>query len=565
MTPHAQFDPASLSIWTYTGSLGKAEADIADAAMRAAADGHDPLGAVGFLDGQNPSHLRILWLASSVWHEKRHFFDSLLTNYGALRVRNLLLLGINLEIAIAELAERGDPIWFPVELYDNKVRSRVLGVSSSLASLSRIGRHARHMKDYVAQIDAAVGDGDRQIHVGAEAQLEGLAHVSQLHSIEWRYGADAVRSITLDRVSKLSREGPYRAIESVGGSLGCARELKNGDFVVNAGLATAIYVTALCTRQLGAGVQPDRSLVSPWDRAARLIDALGPKPGRFDMDDEEAMALVDRTAIRLWGRTAIDEIELDIDLSDEKARTGMAWAKGLPIEKIYSEYSALRRRALVRARELGSSSLLPRAFPKLWLDKLLPWHVVATPEGANPGGAGETVHGISLNLPPHLKRMFADNVVWASVFRARPTDDTVFTLEDRAWFEALERYGPIAQLGLAGRRWRLMVPPVLTRQVEAIEALGVPVRFDPMFEWPEPRSAEACSDEAAALANVSARSSFTCDVTGQRISANEAAVLTPWELRRSPLIDLVRERSPLADLLLVTNWSDWVVRRDLLA
>lgn len=565
MTPVVQFDPASLSIWTCTGSLGNPEDALAHAAMRAAAQGDDPLAEFDTLDDDTPLRRHLLWLASCVWHEKRHFFDTLLTNYGALRFRNLLTLGLNLQIAIPELAKRGDPIWFPIELYDNKVRRRVLGIADPLPDLQRIARHARHMKDYVAQIDAAASDGMRAIHVGAEAQLEGLAQVSQMHAIEWRYGVEGVRAITLDKIKKLPAEGPYRAIESVSGALGCSHELSNGDIVVNPALAAALYVTALCTRQLGAGIKPDRSLVSPWDRVARLIEELGPKPGRFHMSDEEAMALADKAALNLWGRSAVDEIEADIDLAQEKFSASIAWAGESSAGKVFAEYSALRRRALARVRELGSASLLPRAFPQLWLDALRPWHVVATPDGAHADAGGEMVQGIRLNLPPEAKGVFAESITWASAFRPEPSDDAAFALHDRAWFEMLERYGPLAQLGLAGRRGRLMVPPALTRQIDAIEGLGVPVKFDPMFEWPEARDITTCGEEALALAQFSGRETFICDVTGDQIAAHEAAVLTPWEMRHSPLVERVRDGSFAAELLLLTNWSDWVVRRDLLA
>jgi len=37
----------------------------------------------------HPQRARLMWLVSSIWHEKRHFFDTCLTNYGARRFRDL--------------------------------------------------------------------------------------------------------------------------------------------------------------------------------------------------------------------------------------------------------------------------------------------------------------------------------------------------------------------------------------------------------------------------------------------------------------------------------------------
>jgi hypothetical protein len=50
------------------------------------------------------------------------------------------------------------------------------------------------------------------------------------------------------------------------------------------------------------------------------------------------------------------------------------------------------------------------------------------------------------------------------------------------------------------------------------------------------------------------------------VEAAQAAVLTPLELRRSSLLQRVRDDGGVvAEIMLATNWSDWVVRRDLLA
>jgi hypothetical protein len=565
MTPVVQFDPASLSIWTCTGSLDR-HADLAHAAMRAAAQGGDPYDELASLDEDDPMFQRLMWLASCVWHEKRHFFDTLLTNYGALRFRNLFTIGMNVGSMLGQLRERGEPVWFPIELYDNPLRRRILGVPEPTPDILRVARHMRQMKAYVAQIDAAPGDGTRVAHVGAEAQLEGLAQCSQIHAIEYHYGVAGVQRIAADHVMALPVEGPYRAIESVAGALGCSRRLDNNVIVVNPALAAALYVTALCTRHLNPGQEPDPGLVSPWGRLARLIELLGPSAGHVGIQDEEAMAIADKAARKLWGRTAVEEIEADIDLAEEKFNRSVPASGGSTHGQVFAEYSALRRRALERVRSLGAHSLLPRQQPPLWLGLLQPWHLVATPQSSAPGSdGGEPLQGATLDLPEQARALFASSISWSSVFRANPLQEGAFGLQDPGWTDLLQVFGPLAHLGLVGRRGRLMVPPALEQQIREIEDGGVPVRFDPMFEWPEMRSREACAEEALALARFSGRDDFVCDVTGDRIAAHQAAVLTPWELRRSPLVDRVRDGSLAAEILLASNWSDWVVRRDLLS
>src|SRR5262245_16564626 len=114
MIPTAQFDPASLALWTTTGSLVEPIASTVAEAMQLAADGEDPSPS---LDGTSGAQrARLLWLMSSVWHEKRHFLDTCLTNYGARRFRSLFNLAANFRPLVAEAMHRREPVWFPAEV-----------------------------------------------------------------------------------------------------------------------------------------------------------------------------------------------------------------------------------------------------------------------------------------------------------------------------------------------------------------------------------------------------------------------------------------------------------------
>jgi hypothetical protein len=89
MIPNAQFDAASLAVWTTTGSLPEAEAPIAAHAMPLASHSQDLSELLAEFPHGHPQRARLMWLVSSIWHEKRHFFDTCLTNYGARRFRDL--------------------------------------------------------------------------------------------------------------------------------------------------------------------------------------------------------------------------------------------------------------------------------------------------------------------------------------------------------------------------------------------------------------------------------------------------------------------------------------------
>ena len=562
----AQFDPATLAIWTTTNALENSEAEIAATTMRMAADGLNPSETIGELPIGDPLRSRLIWLASTMWHEKRHYLDTCLTNYGARRFRNLFNLSANIWPLLAEAKKRKEPVWFPVEVYGYPPLVRkVLGIPEPPINILQSAKLARSMKDLSSQLDAGPVVGDRSLELGGEAQLEGLAQVSQTHSIEHCFGFDDLREVVTNYLSRLPLDGPYRAIEAVALTLGSGKQV--GEMIaINPNLAAALFITALCGRYFGVGSQPQEDFVAPWPRLARMLEELGPKPGRFEMSDAEVAELVDKAARRLWGRTAFEEIAADIDAMEEKADlTTAPWLAEGGLHDAWLDFLELRRRLLAEAQNSGPTSLLPRSFPIVWRDRLRPWHVVATPDGKRTDNA-PVVFGAKLNLPSEFKGIFPSDVSWAQLYAVDP-DNPSATLAPRnreAWLQMLERNAPFALLMLNGRLHRRMVPPEFDRALADIKQLGITVRFHPRFEWPEQRDQKTRTSEAMALAHFSGRNSFICDITGEGIDPVDAAVLTPWEFRQSKLLTRFREAGIFSEIMLVTNWSDWVVRRDLL-
>jgi hypothetical protein len=565
MIPTVQFEPGTLAVWTTAGTLPQPEASVAAAAMRLAAKGDDPLDALTEISDQDPLRARLLWLISAVWHEKRHYFDTCLTNYGARRFRDFWTLAANFAPLVAEAIDRAEPLWFPVEVYGDPIQRAVRGIAEPPSNVVEIARRARMMKSFMAELDAPIRIGTDQIHLGGEAQMEGLAQVSQLHSIEHSFGIDDLVAATTRYVHRLSQHGPYRAIEAVAGMLGCVSKTPKGFTVANTGLASALFTTALGGQFYGHGPTPPDDAVSPARRLQRMLEALKPGTGRFEMQDEEIAELVDKLARRLWGRTALEEIAADIDAMEEKVDLNAApWLSMEGLHEVYVDFIALRRRLLKTARELGSVSLLPRAFPTVWRDQLRPWHVVAWPGGGRPDEEGRMFLGVKLDIRDELKRFFPETVGLAWLNTADPPEPFA-PQNDSAWLQMLERHGPRALLMLNGRQHRRMVANELERAVKEIEGLDVEIRFHPRFEWPERRDQETCVDEAKALAEYSGRNRFTCDITGDEISPVDAAVLTPWEFRRSGLKQRFQETAgPFGEIQLLFDWSDWVVRRDLI-
>ena len=313
--------------------------------------------------------------------------------------------------------------------------------------------------------------------------MEGLAQVCQTFTIEYKYGIKDSIAVTTKYTHQLVDGGPYRAIEAVSGVLGCLKEI-DGGYLYNPCLASALFVTALCGRYYGLGPQPEDHWVSPAVRLSRMMDELGPTPGRFDMSNEEAVDLVDKVSRRIWGRSALEEISADIDSMEEMyVQQPETLREGL--NEVFYDFINLRRRFLKASEEIGWSSLLPRAFPSDWCDQLLPWHVIATPGGDFGTMNSDVVMGRRINVPNELQSILPPIVVWGRLNTySNENGETLFAPSDRAaWLEMLERHGPRAKLMLNGRKYRPMVYPELDRPVQELENLGISVCFDPRFEW----------------------------------------------------------------------------------
>src|SRR5437773_11281178 len=129
MMPVVQLDPASLTMWynpelVHGGPYGK---QIGEAVAQCIEG--DDVAAVNTLRSVKDETARVhgISLISSVWHERRHFLDILLTNYGAFRLRQFILFYSNWH-ALDTLIKGKQPLVCPIDVYLDTVRCEVLGI-----------------------------------------------------------------------------------------------------------------------------------------------------------------------------------------------------------------------------------------------------------------------------------------------------------------------------------------------------------------------------------------------------------------------------------------------------
>jgi len=562
MIPILQLDPMSLFIWMEPGKFGADErGDAARAALDAAWRGEGFVETVQDHARTKEDGLHAAWLGSCMWHEKRHFLDLCVTSYGAWRLRHMFAIAANSFSLAGSLTAAGLPIIYPMTIFRDPVRLKLFGLDAVPPQVVRLAQDMANRKAALGAEAAPLSLGGRSLAIGGDAQMEALALVSQLHATARLFGAGPAGRIYDRYVSRLDIGGLYRWIDAVSGALGCVHHRASGKQELDHELATALMVAGLCGRWLGPG-RGDASLTQPSERFGRLFVEFQGK-GRFGMSTEECATVVDDAARRIWGRGLWEELEADLA---ENARVGEMLRResdGLgDLCDAFDDLQRLRRAVLEEVKADGPAGLSPRAFGARWADRLRPLRLHVEPGGSGWKRSDRRV--VHFGWRPDKDK---SGIAWAwrEDDAARPP--TAVGLDPRPWGFVLEQAAPLAKLALSGRRHDLMLGQELQHILGVMEAEGLDVRFEPSFAQAAPSSPEARRQAARSYAELMRRTHFHCDITGDRIAAEDAMLLRGAEFRRSKLLDEYRRRTAedpgQVQRTLLLDWSDWIVRADL--
>jgi hypothetical protein len=98
-------DPATLTLNTqaFHPSMGEELLTVLEAGIRQPESCKNLLATIS-TKGRRGLYANII---SSIWHEKRHFLDFILTNYGAFRVRQFFQVYFNLNLVLEEAKQDG--------------------------------------------------------------------------------------------------------------------------------------------------------------------------------------------------------------------------------------------------------------------------------------------------------------------------------------------------------------------------------------------------------------------------------------------------------------------------
>jgi hypothetical protein len=108
----------------------------------------------------------LLLVASSLWHEKRHFLDLVLTNYGAALFRQAAEIQFDLFGALREQRATSRDLLIPVGFYLDEVRLAIAAGGTSFALAPDFRTFLKHINSTFA------------VHAAASAQAACTARIS---------------------------------------------------------------------------------------------------------------------------------------------------------------------------------------------------------------------------------------------------------------------------------------------------------------------------------------------------------------------------------------------------
>jgi hypothetical protein len=203
MIPILQFDPATLTLWYDTQLLAASRSSReVGLALHYAIDGQeDWLKCLVRQQHDKWTETRCASVASAVWHEKRHFLDFVLTNYGAMRVRQFFQIYANSRAFLQKTQQNG-PVLVPLDRNLDPDRCAMMGVAINDPDLKALAGFIQNSKRMILDDRRPAPSRFGGIEIGGEAIFECIAYHLQLGKIHRVFGEDLLKRVQEDNPSR---------------------------------------------------------------------------------------------------------------------------------------------------------------------------------------------------------------------------------------------------------------------------------------------------------------------------------------------------------------------------
>ena len=561
MIPVIRLDPGSLTLWYDPQLLNQAPygQDLAVTTHHAIFGNSESL--LEHLNSIQDETIKVkcIHLASSVWHEQRHFLDLILTNYGALRLRQFFQLYVNSRLLLAEAKEADGKLACPLDIYDDPFRRKLMGVSG-LESCSAVGKESARRKEWLQDDRALVPTFAGRIEVGGEAQLEALAYYTQYAAVQELFGRD----ISLKVQQEVTKDNPkslkYKWAQVIANRFGLVPAKAEGPTAgtVDVSFLLPIIYGSLMCRAWG---QQQVSTATggthyPHARLAGLLLALKGKFENFgETSIEDAWEVVNTTTKQMWGRTVIEELQ-------EDHRHEGAWVDAMQkredvedcVKNVLNDYHHLRGTLIDVLKAAPAAIFDPKLTGTSGLFLTMPVLATAPGEAGDPPTGWERVLGYEEQQQPNVKWF------WAVVPEQwPPADSEALTMNDRSsWAKLISYYTPLAKLMMNGRRHRTILGPELIVVENFLKAKrAVDLVIDPLFAYPQE------ADDINSYYTLADKTEAVCDMCNAKLKKPHGHYVSAWVFRSSEknaqLMINGYGGGPDGELVFLKDWSPWIL------
>ena len=561
MIPVIRLDPGSLTLWydpqhIHQAPYGEKLALATHYAMLG--DSESLLAHLNSIEDETIK-VKCIHLASSVWHEQRHFLDLILTNYGALRIRQFFLLYVNASLLLNEAQQADGKLACPLDLYDDPLRRKIMGVSA-LERCTLVGRESARRKEWLQDDRKLLPTFAGRMECGGEAQLEALAYYTQYSAVQHLFGDD----ISLKVQHEVTKDNPkglkYRWAQIVANTFGLLPAKAEGEHVGNVDVSFLIPIIygSLMSRMWKQEQVFDNTggTHRPIERLAGLLTALRGKFKNFGaVSIEDAWEIVNTTTKQMWGRTVIEELEED-DKHEGEWIDEMQQAEYIEdcVKNVLTDFHSLRGTLTGLLKEAPIVIFDPRLTGTSGL--FLPMPVLASAGGqfGDPPTGWQMVFGYKDPQQPNA------NWYWAVIPKEWPNADAqALTLQDRhSWAQVLSHYTPLAKLMMNGRRHRTILGPELVFVENYLKAKRkLELAIDPLFQYPQE------VDDINGYYTLADKTKAVCDMCNAKLEKPHGHYVSPWVFRSSEKKALLMVNAygggPGGEVVFLKDWSPWIL------
>ena len=561
MIPVIRLDPGSLTLWYDPQLIHQAPygQELALATHYAMLGDRESL--LEHLNSIKDETIKVkcIHVVSSVWHEQRHFLDLVLTNYGALRIRQFLLLYVNSAVLLNDAQQADGKLACPLDIYDDAFRRKLMGVSA-LESCMAVGKESAQRKEWLQEDRKLLPTFAGRMECGGEAQLEALAYYTQYSAVQDLFGNDISLRVQQEVTNDNPKSLKYRWAQVIANTFGLLPAKHEGATVgsVDVSFLIPTIYGSLMSRMWKQEQVFDNTggTHRPVERLAGLLTALQGKFKNFgEASVEDAWEIVNTTTKQKWGRTVIEELEEDYKRQGE-------WVGEMRklehvedcIKNVLADFHSLRGTLIDVLKAAPATIFDPRLTATSGLFLPMPVMVTANGQFGDPPTGWERVFGYQVPQQPDVKWF------WAVIPKEWPIDDAdTLTIQDReSWARVLSYYTPLAKLMMNGRRHRTILGPELVFVEKFLKAQrDLDLEIDPLFQYPQE------VDDINGYYTLADKTKAVCDMCKAELQKPHGHYVSPWVFRNSDknaqlAIDTYGG-GPRGELVFLKDWSPWIL------